>query len=343
MSFMNDSRSPSRESPSQKSAASPASLWKWGAGAIALGAAAGGAAVINHRRAREARRRNPPLGSFITVDDVALHYVDRGQGPTIVLLHGNGSMIEDWVVAGILDELAKTHRVIAFDRPGFGHSERPRSRIWTPAAQAGLLAAALHQLDVETATVVGHSFGAMVATALALDHSSLVSGIVLIAGYYYPSVRGDVLLTAQPAIPLVGDVMRYTVSPLLGAAMTPHTNAKLFDPAPVAPEWTEEFPIEMTLRPSQIRAAGAEAGMMIPAAASLAPRYDELTLPVTIVAGSGDRIVDTGDQSGRLHQALPQSRLVEIPGAGHMAHHTASQMVVGAISDCASQGRPAAA
>ena len=169
---------------------------------------------------------------------------------------------------------------------------------------------------------------------MALDHSDVVGGIVLIGGYYYPSARADVLFAAQPAIPVFGDLMRHTVSPLLGAALTPRINHEIFDPAPVTDGWLERFPVEMTLRPSQIRSEAAEAAMMVPAAAGLSKRYEELTLPLTIVAGGGDRIVDTNDQSRRLHSSLPQSRLVEIDGAGHMAHHTASQMVVGAIRDC---------
>lgn len=331
---MNNRSSTRGASRSAKSAVSSNSLWKWGAGAAAFGTACAGAALLNYRRTMAAERANPPLGKFITVEGVRLHYFERGEGPPAVLLHGNGTMIEDWIAADVFDELAKTHRVIAFDRPGFGHSERPRSRIWTPAAQASLLAEALRKLDVGNAVVVGHSFGTLVTIALALDHAALVSGIVLVGGYYYPSVRGDVLVAAQPAIPIVGDLMRYTVSPLLGAALTPRLNDKVFDPAPVAEGWLERFPIEMTLRPSQIRAEAAEAGMMVPAAAALSRRYDELTMPMTIVAGSGDRIVDTDDQSERLHDSLAHSRFVKIDRAGHMAHHTASQMVIGAIRGC---------
>ena len=337
---MNDNHWSTRaDAASASRAASATPLWKWGAGAATFGAACAGAALYNRHRAVQAEANNPPIGRFLTVDGVRLHYLERGEGAPIILLHGNGTMIEDWIAADMVDELARTHRVIAFDRPGFGYSERPRSRVWTPASQAALLAGALRRLGVENAVVAGHSFGSLVALALALDHRPLVAGLALIGGYYYPTARGDVLVTAPPAVPIFGDLMRYTVSPLLGAALAPRINEKLFAPAPVAQEWRDRFPVEMTLRPSQIRAEAAEAAMMIPAAAALAKRHDELTLPVTIVAGSGDRVVDFNAQSRRLHEALPQSRLVEIEGAGHMAHHTASQMVVGAIKDCLASAR----
>jgi pimeloyl-ACP methyl ester carboxylesterase len=305
-------------------------LLNWGIGAAAVGALAG-TALINRSRTKRAERDNPPLGKFLTVDGVRLHYLERGQGDPIVLLHGNGTMIEDWIVSGLLDELAKSRRVVAFDRPGFGHSQRPRSRIWTPNAQAALIAEALRELKIEKPIVVGHSFGSLVAAALALGHPEAVSKLVLLGGYYYPSVRADVLLASQPAVPVVGDVMRHTVSPFIGAAMMPHINAKIFNPAPIPQRWLEEFPSEMTLRPAQIRAESAEAAIMIPAAAALAPRFSELKMPVTIVAGRGDEIVNTASQSELLHAALPASRFESIEGSGHMVHHSATDKVLSAI------------
>lgn len=328
---MNDAQTSAAQHTRREESGTSGPLWKWGVGAAAAGAVLGGAAVLNRSRAKRAERENPPLGRFLTVDGVRLHYLERGEGTPLVLLHGNGTMIEDWIVSGVMDSLANTNRVIAFDRPGFGHSDRPRSRLWTPAAQAALIARALEELDVMGATVVGHSFGTLVAAELALGHREFVSRLALLGGYFFPSVRGDVVLASPPAIPVVGDVMRYTVSPLIGAAMTPMINEKVFRPAPVPTSWIEEFPIEMTLRPSQIRAEAAEAALMIPAAAAIVPRLPELDLPVTIIAGRGDALVDMEEQSERLHELLPHSRLVSVAGAGHMVHHTAPDQVIEAI------------
>ena len=310
---------------------SSASLWAWGAGSAAAGAALGGVALLNRSRATRSERANPPLGSFITVDGVKLHYLEKGNGTPLVLLHGNGSMIQDWIVSGLFDRLSETHRVIAFDRPGFGYSERPRTRLWTPSAQAALIAEALDELAVEQALVVGHSFGTLVAVELALRHPAKVSGLALLGGYFYPSVRADAVLASPPAVPVLGDVMRYTISPLLGAALAPAVNKKIFSPAPVPDNWIDNFPIEMTLRPSQIRSEAAESALMVPAAAALGNRLEGLTLPVTIVAGTGDKLVDIEDQSRRLSEALPQSRYVPVAGAGHMVHHTAPDAVIEAI------------
>ena len=307
------------------------SLWKWGAGAAAVTALAA-TAVYNQLRAQQAEAENPPLGDFLEVDGVELHYLESGEGQPIVLLHGNGAMAQDWIASGLLDQLALKHRVIAFDRPGFGHSERPRSTIWTAEAQAALIARALDQLGVEKPLVVGHSWGTLVTLALALDHPERVGGIVLLGGYFYPSVRGDVLFASPPAVPGIGDVMRYTISPLIGAATSPAIVKKIFSPAPV-PDSFSAFPLDMSLRPSQIRASAAEAALMIPSAATLAKRYGELQLPVTIIAGAGDRLITPEDQAQRLADFLPQAKLRLIEGSGHMVHYTATDEVAGAIEE----------
>src|ERR1700733_9542776 len=80
-----------------------------------VAAAALAAALANHALAVRAERRDPPQGQFVTMDGVRLHYVERGKGvPVIVMLHGNGTMARDFVQSGVLDALAKDHRVVAF-------------------------------------------------------------------------------------------------------------------------------------------------------------------------------------------------------------------------------------
>jgi alpha-beta hydrolase superfamily lysophospholipase len=96
----------------------------------------GMAALINGALARGAERRNPARGTFIEIDGTRLHYIEKGTGSPVVLLHGNQAMADDFEISGVFDLVAEKHRVIAFDRPGFGHSERPRETVWTPSAQA---------------------------------------------------------------------------------------------------------------------------------------------------------------------------------------------------------------
>ena len=207
--------------------------------------------------------------------------------------------------------------MIAFDRPGFGFSERPRNRIWGADEQGALLHQALVKLDVKRPVLVGHSWGALVALAMALRNQPDIAGLALLSGYYFPSLRSDVPLMFWPAVPLLGDVLRYTISPLLGRLTAPAAYRKMFAPAPVARRFASEFPIELSVRPWQIRAAAADAALMIPAAASMADRYDELSLSVAIIAGAADRIIDfwTVNPPVSISTCLVQ-RPAEISGCG---------------------------
>src|SRR6476661_2203345 len=296
-------------------------------------------AVLNRVLAKKAERRNPPMGRFIKVDGIRLHYVERGTGSPLVLLHGNGSMIQDFVASGLVDLAAKTYRVIAFDRPGFGYSERPRSTVWTPAAHADLINAALMQMGVFQPLVLGHSWGTLVAIALALKYPRNIRALILASGYYYPTVRPDVLVLSPPAIPLVGDVLSHTISPILGRLMWPRLLRKIFGPSRV-PKKFAGFPEEMTMRPSQIRASAAETALMIPAAYSFREAYGQLKMPVVIVAGTEDRVSEA-QQSAELHRDIAHSTLRCIPSSGHMVHQTATAEVMSAIDMVASQKKEA--
>ena len=319
---------------SQRAAAVTARRRPGWLGPVAMAAATIGAtALLIRSRARAAERRYPPTGRFITVDGVRMHVLDQGRGDPVVLLHGNGSMIPDLVASGLVERLARHHRVIVLDRPGFGYSARPRSRIWTPWAQAALVWGALDRLGVDRPIVFGHSWGTLVAIAMALAKPARARALVLVSGYYYPTFRADVPLFTPPGLPLVGDVLRYTVSPVLTRLLLPQIYRRLFHPAPVPQHFRDHFPHDLLMRPWHLRAAGADTGLMIPAALALRRRYRELDLPVTIVTGAEDRIVNVRRHSHRLHQELPGSRFINIPGVGHMAHQVAPEVVADAIEE----------
>lgn len=306
-----------------------------------LAAAAGllaATAVVNRRLADKAQRDNPPQGRFIDIDGVVLHYVERGNGRPLVLFHGNGSMIQDFQSSGLIDLAAANYRVIVFDRPGFGHSLRPRNIVWTPEAQAELFMKALDRLQVRQAIVMGHSWGASVAVALAIKHPDFVEALVLASGYFFPTARADVVALSAPAIPGLGDLVSVTISPLLSRLMWPAMLRKLFGPRAV-PEKFAGFPKEMAVRPSQIRASAAETALMIPAAYASAKAYEGLAMPMIIIAGEDDRLIDIDEQSGRLHDEVKQSKLHRIPGIGHMIQQSATVDVMAAIDEAAAATR----
>jgi pimeloyl-ACP methyl ester carboxylesterase len=308
----------------------------WQAGAFLAGLGLAASYFYVRSKTKRAEAENPPQGRFVKVDGVRLHYVERGSGPVLVLLHGNGVLASDFQCSGLMDKAAEHYRVIAFDRPGFGYSERPRSKVWTPQAQARLLHHALQEIGVDSAIVLGHSWGTLVALSMALEVPDFVRGLVLLSGYYYPSLRADVPLLSGPAIPLVGDVMRYTVSPIVTRMLWRPLTKAAFSPQQVDARF-RELPIWMLLRPSQLRASAAETAMMVPAAMSLARHYPDLKVPVVIMAGTKDKLVDFGHNSERLDERLPDSELQLQPGIGHMAHYAHPEKVLAAVDGIAAR------
>src|SRR3979411_314269 len=293
-------------------------------------------ALVNRHLAKGAENDNPPAGQFLEVNGVRLHYVERGSGTPLVLFHGNGSMIQDFESSGLIDLAAENYRVIVFDRPGFGHSLRPRNIVWTPEAQADLFMKALDRLHVQHAIVLGHSWGASVAVALAIKHPSCVEALVLASGYYFPTARADVVALSAPAIPALGDIVSYTISPIMSRLMWPAMLRKMFGPRPV-PEKFAGFPKEMAVRPSQIRASAAETALMIPAAFAFSKTYDQLAMPTIIIAGEDDRLIDINEQSGSLHDEVKQSKFHRIAGAGHMTQQSATRDLMAAIDEAAAE------
>ncbi len=283
-----------------------------------------------HAKQRSVERDHPPQGRFVDVDGVRLHYVERGEGPALVLLHGNGLMANDFDLSGLLDSAARPYRVIAFDRPGFGYSDRPGKGKWTPEEQARLFYKALHQMGVERPIVLGHSWGTLVALAMALEFPKYIRAITLVSGYYYPSARRDVPLLSAPALPGIGQLLRHTVAPMIARLLWSRLVKRTFAPAPV-PERFRQLPKWMSLRPSQLGASSAEMAMMAPSAERLSKRYRELTMPVAIIAGNGDQIVNTERNALRLHEEIQHSELMVDSDAGHMPHYASPARVMEAV------------
>lgn len=304
------------------------------AGAGLLGAATlAGLALYNRQAASRAERLHPPAGDILDVGGVAVHVLEDGNrdGDPVVLIHGNVVTLEDWVASGVVARLPG-QRVVMFDRPGYGYTERPRDVVWNASAQAQLFRAACKLLDIRRPVVVGHSWGALVALAWALDAPETLGGVGLISGYYYPTARLDAALVAPAAAPVIGPILRNTISPPFARTSLPLTVRGMFSPLDVPEAAWHGIPWALASRPDQIRAIAEDGAALVGEADRLAHYGRPVTGPVAIIAGAEDRIVDHEAQSVRLSAALGLTDLALVPGAGHMVHHAAPDLVARAIT-----------
>ena len=181
------------------------------------------------------------------------------------------------------------------------------------------------------AEIVGHSWGTLVAVALTERHPDLVRSLVLLSGYYYPTPRLDAAVAVIGALPVIGDILRYTATPVISLFTLPVTLRAMFAPCPVSERFQREFPRLMMLRPWQLRASFGDGAIMRQAAAALQPSYRTLRMPIFIAAGSEDRIVARW-HSERLHREMPASHLKIIAGIGHMLQHSAPDQTAAIVN-----------
>lgn len=267
-------------------------------------------------------------GHFVSVDGLNLHYVSAGSGRPVVLIHGNPGSHQDYPMA-LLDKLSRSFRVIAFDRPGHGYSERDNSLPTTVEMQATLIRAALTKLSIRKPILVGHSWGGALALAAAVAYEDDLSGIVLLAPAAYPNVSLE-WWSLVPAVPVFGNIIIHTLAPLLGGAVVKVNLKEAYHPQAV-PETYAQQSAEMWTRPEQIRAYADDERTLRSSLRVLSSRYSDLKLPVVIVTGSDDLLLEPEKHAYPLHRAIKGSKLIVLPETGHQLPQTCRDSVIDAI------------
>jgi len=285
-------------------------------------------------------KANPPVAAnsdseasqtksrFVTINGTRLHFVIKGAGRPVVLIHGNPGSSQDWTQ--LFGPLAAQHKIIAFDRPGHGRSQRPKHEEATVEVQARLLHDALTQLHVQRPVLVGHSWGGALALVYAINYSKEVAGLVLVAPAVYESQDGVSFLTKLPAVPVIGDAVNFVLTPLFGASVVRRDLKKAFAPDPVPRNYLRSVLSEWT-RPSKVKSYAVDDALLTDCLKKFSPRYSEIRLPVSILAGDSDLIVPEKENAERLHKAMPGSRFVLLPKSGHEIPFTRPQAVIEAI------------
>lgn len=306
---------------------------------LALGAGAWGYTAWHSARTE---RLYPPLGDFVEVDGARLHYVDRGAGVPVVLIHGASGNLRDFAVS-IMDDLARDHRVIAFDRPGHGWSTRPaRPDIHDPAAQAALINKALRKLGVGRHVLLGHSWGGAVAVAYALNHPQDLIGIVPLGAATHPWPGGVAWYHRLVRTPVLGDVFLNTAMVPVAQLLRGPGIAGTFEPQAAPSGYGEAIGLDLVFRPASFAANSADVSHLKAALARMAPRYREIRVPTIIIHGGGDRTVGFKLHAEPLHAAVAGSELIRLRQTGHMPHHARPDIVADAVARLARGEKPVA-
>jgi pimeloyl-ACP methyl ester carboxylesterase len=300
----------------------------------ALGLAASVGWTVTSFATADAEARHPPKGHFITVPGGKLHVVDSGTpfegAPVIVLIHGASSLHAD-LMSVLGPQLTAKARVIAFDRPGHGWSDRLGGReMASPALQAGALAAALDAMGIGKAVLVAHSLAGALALRMALDRPGLVEGLVLLGAVSHPWPDRSITWYYHPsAKPVLGPVFARLLAIPAGTAVLESSIDGVFAPQSAPPGYAESAQVRLVLRPRTFVANAEDVSVLCDFVEAQAPRYGELAMPVVAIAGEDDTVVWTDIHSRALVSQVRNGRLMTLPGVGHMPHHVVPDLIAG--------------
>ena len=247
----------------------------------------------------------PKTATFASVDGARVRYVDVGQGPPVVLIHGFASSLETW--DGLIPELSKTHRVIALDLKGFGWSDRPQGD-YSPKAEAQLVLKLLTARGIDKAAFVAHSWGSSVTLELALAAPERVSRIALYDAWVYEGQLPTFFVMSRASG--VGEAL---FSMYYNERADERMSAAFFDKTLVSEPLAEA--VERSLeRPGTV--AAALAGVRGMHYTEVESRYHTIDKPTLLLWGRED-VVTTLPFGERLSRDLPHARLVVYPRCGH--------------------------
>lgn len=311
------------------------------AAAIGLGALLTG--CVASTRTAKLEAAYPPIGQFVEVTGGRVHYVQKGSGPHVVLLHGAGGNLRDFTF-DMVDRLADDFTVTAFDRPGLGYTDRvpdvPKGVFATdgdsPMAQARMLREAAAKLGITDPVVAGHSFGGIIAMAWAnmgLDTSAPenASGVVSFAGVLMPWPGDLGTYYTLNGGPVGGALIIPLISAFAPQSTINETLEGVFAPDAVPDGYVDYFGAPLAVRQVTFRANVRQVNTLRPHVVEMVADYPRLTLPIEILHGTADTTVPMSVHPEELIKIVPTANLTRLEGSGHMPHHADPEAAVAAI------------
>lgn len=285
-----------------------------------------------------------PDATYVEVEGVGIHYTrtpstgspraigDSGS-PTFLMLHGFAYSAESFEEVTPL--LADLGEVIAFDRPGFGLSERPTADEiaggfdpYAAASQVALTLGVMDELGVASAVLVGHGDGARLALEIALEAPARVDGLVLIGAAPYAQTGRSALsrlVMRTPQMQRLGPVLLRQLAAEPGLRII---RAGWADPDSIDQDTIRDYTLPLTVE-------GWDQALwqlsLSPSPEPLVGRLGAIDVPTLLLVGEGDRVVPA-EQSERLAGELREAELLVLPECGHVLHEECPQEAADAVS-----------
>ena len=277
------------------------------------------------RESRVAAEAAPKPGRYVRAADIELFVQEEGQAgaPAVVFIHGTGAWSETWRPA-MKAVAAEGFRAIAIDLPPFGYSSRPATQRYDRPDQAQRIIAALDTLKLDTAILVGHSFGAGATVEAALMSPKRLRALILVdaalglqatAAEADPGVLVRALLGAKPLRDSL--VAGFLTNPGFTKRLV---QSFVADPAKVSDERAAVYQ-----QPLYVKGTTSAVGAWLPtlllpvtgAQSNVVSSYESLTMPVYLIWGALDSITPLA-QAEHIKQIVPKAELSIMKNVGHI-------------------------
>lgn len=268
---------------------------------------------------------NREASRFITVGDMRWHVQVMGDGPVLLLLHGTAASTHSW--RDLMPLLAQQFTVVAPDLPGHGFTAMPPAHRLTLSGMARAVAGLTEALAMKPELVAGHSAGAAILLRMVLDGAIAPRAVIGLNAALMP-------LGEQHAA-----FFTRTARLLVGLPFVPRLFAWQASRQSVAERLLRDTGSSIDARGIELYARLFRHSSHIGAALRMMANWDlqpllrdlpRLATPLVLLTGNNDRAIPPA-QARRVQRLLPATRIISLPGLGHLAHEERPALVAEAI------------
>lgn len=280
----------------------------------------------------------PKNGQSIAIMGVNANVVEISglQNPTqrlpyrpIVMLHGASSNNREFL-SSLVPKLGN-HHILIPDRAGLGYSQRPKGAEKL-GVQAEFIAKIMDTKGIKNAVIVGHSWGSTVTLRLAIDRPDLVNSIVLITPATHPWKGGTSMINKLAATPIIGKYVSWVLPPIFGPILMPKGIDEGFYPAKTLPDYRQKVGLDLVLRPETFRSNAMDLHAGTKELQEQSKNYSKIKVPLSVIVGSGDKIVSNEIHAEGIRKSIPQARIYYFENQGHLVHWAKTDFVVSIIN-----------
>lgn len=286
-----------------------------------------GLVIFSYLIDRKINHYSRPTGNFTQIDGGTIHFQVQGNGPAVILIHGLSGNLHNW--HALENALCQHYTVYSVDRPGNGFSSREKGVQASFEQQADMLKQWIEKEAIEKPLLVGHSMGGAIALQFALRYPGFIRGVTLLCPLVAP-VKSAPSALRRLYIPShwLRQLLAHTLALPIGVKNARHSMAIMFAPESPPSNFASRFGGALSLRKQAFIVASED---IVASATSISEqyrRYKDIPVPVSILFGADDKVLDANYQIQQLVSQLPQAQCEQLPRRGHMIPITAVQECV---------------